>query len=345
MIRESIPEALKIRQKSTGWLVMTVLGLLIIAMFVLSMNTGFIHLSPLELWETLLGHGTAKQELILLQFRLPRIVISVLVGAGLALSGCIMQGISRNALADSGILGINAGAGLVVVLFVSTYSITAEVPKFALPFLALLGGGATAALIYTLSYRRDGGIQPTRLILTGIAVGAGISSAMIVLMLKLSEQNYKLVSLWLAGNISGVTWRDVVSLLPWIVILIPYVFTKSRFLNVLSLGEARAKGLGVSVSREQLKLLAVAVGLAASSVSVSGGIGFVGLIGPHLARRLVGSRHELLLPTSALIGSLLVITADTLGRWVLQPTEIPTGLVVAIIGSPYFLYLLAKAKN
>ncbi|MNJ42934.1 Iron-uptake system permease protein FeuC [compost metagenome] len=333
------------KDQKRAFLVMGILTILIILVFIISVNTGHIRLSPSELLNTLFGNGTKKQDLILFQFRLPRIVISILIGAGLAVSGCIMQAMSRNALADPGILGINAGAGLVVMLFIAFFSTTSAVPVVALPFLAFLGAMLTAITIYVLAYKRGKGLLPTRLILTGVAISAGISSAMIVLTLRLSPEKYQFVATWLAGSIWGTTWKFVLTLLPWIVILLPYVFMKSRTLNILNLGEVTATGLGASVSREQLKLLAVAVGLAAACVSVSGGIGFVGLIGPHVAKRLVGPRHQYLLPTTALIGSLLVITADTIGRWILQPTEVPTGLVVAVIGAPFFLYLLAKAKD
>ncbi|MDQ0091978.1 iron complex transport system permease protein [Paenibacillus anaericanus] len=332
------------RKRNRGILMLSVLGALVVIVFIISMNTGYIRLSPMDVMRTLFGLGTNKQSLILFEFRLPRIVISVLIGAGLAVSGCIMQGVSRNALADPGILGINAGAGLMVMLFISFYPTTAAAPVFLLPVLALVGAGLTATLIYSLAYKRHQGLSPTRLLLTGIAVAAGMSAAMIVLTLKLSPEKYQFVATWMAGSIWGMNWKFVLSLLPWIVILLPYVFYKAQVMNVLNLGEQTATGLGARVSREQLKLLAAAVALAASSVAVSGGIGFVGLIGPHLARRLVGPKHQLLLPTSALVGSLLVITADTLGRWVLQPSEIPTGIVVAVIGAPYFLYLLTKTR-
>lgn len=327
-----------------GYTIMTVLGVLIVTAFIISMNTGYIRLSPLDVTKTLVGLGTDKQELILFHFRLPRIVISLLIGAGLAVSGCIMQGISRNALADPGILGINAGAGLMVMLFISFFPTTAAAPVFLLPLLALFGASLTALLIYMLSYRRGEGIVPTRLLLSGIAVAAGISAAMIVLTLRLDPNKYQFVATWLAGSIWGTNWKFVLALLPWIVLLLPFVFYKARVMNVLNLGEQTATGLGAFVSREQLVLLGAAVGLAASSVAVSGGIGFVGLIGPHLARRLVGPKHQLLLPASALAGALLVIVADTLGRVVLQPTEVPTGIVVAVIGAPYFLYLMAKSR-
>ncbi|GIP59237.1 FecCD family ABC transporter permease [Paenibacillus woosongensis] len=333
------------RRTQRGILVMAILGILIVCAFIVSMNTGFIRLSPVDVLKTLFGMGTDKQSLILFDFRLPRIVISVLIGAGLAVSGCILQGISRNPLADPGILGINAGAGLMVMLYVSFFPTTSFRSIFLLPLLALLGAGLTAALIYALSYKRNEGVSPTRLILTGIGVAAGISSAMIVLTLKLDPQKYQFMATWLAGSIWGSNWKFVLALLPWIVVLLPLAFYKARVMNILNLGENSATGLGIPVEKERLLLLAVAVGLAGSSVAVSGGIGFVGLIAPHLARRLVGPKHELLLPASAMTGALLVIVADTIGRWLMQPTEIPTGIVVAVIGAPYFLYLLSKVKG
>lgn len=332
------------RRAKRGITVMLIIAAMILAVFLISMNAGFIRLTPLDTIRTLLGMGTDKQSLILFEFRLPRIVISMLIGAGLAVSGCILQGISRNALADPGILGINAGAGLMVMLYVTYFPTTSIRSVFWLPLVALLGAGLTAALIYMLAYRRHKGISPISLILVGIAVAAGISAAMIVLTLRLDPGQYQFVATWLAGSIWGTNWKFVLALLPWIVVLLPYVLYKARAMNVLTLGDQLATGLGAPVERERLVLLAAAVGLAGASVAVGGGIGFVGLIGPHLARRLVGPGHQSLLPASALAGALLVITADTIGRTVLQPTEIPTGIVVAVIGAPYFLYLLARSK-
>ncbi|MNI33127.1 Iron-uptake system permease protein FeuC [compost metagenome] len=203
----------------------------------------------------------------------------------------------------------------------------------------------TATLIYVLAYKKNEGLSPTRLILVGIAVAAGISALMIVLTLKLDPQNYQFVAIWLAGSIWGTNWKFVLALLPWLLVLLPYAFYKARVLNVLNLGEQVATGLGTKVEGERVRMLAVAVGLAGSCVAVGGAIGFVGLIGPHLARRLVGPKHQFLLPASALAGALLLIVSDTIGRSILQTSEIPTGIVVAIIGAPYFLYLLAKSKT
>ncbi|UFJ39442.1 iron ABC transporter permease [Brevibacillus humidisoli] len=332
------------RRAARAAIVMSALGILILVMLVISLNTGYIRLAPFDVWKTLIGAGTDKQELILFDFRLPRIVISVLVGAGLAVSGCILQGLARNALAEPGILGINSGAGLMVILFVSFYPTNAAAPVFLLPLLALVGAGLTAALIYGLAFKKHEGLSPTRLVLTGIAVAAGINAAMIVLTIRLDPNRFQFVATWLAGNIWGTDWDFVLALLPWLVVLLPFVFRKANVLNVLNLGELTAAGLGVLMEKERRYLLAAAVGLVASCIAVSGGITFVGLIAPHLARQLVGPKHQFLLPASALTGGLLLITADTLGRWILQPSEIPTGIVVAVVGAPYFLYLLAKSK-
>jgi iron complex transport system permease protein len=257
----------------------------------------------------------------------------------------ILQGISRNALADPGILGINAGAGLAVVLFISFFPTSELGSIFMLPFLALLGAGLAAAVIYVLTYRRDEGIDPTRLVLVGVAIAAGIAALMMVLTIRLDPHNFQFVATWLAGSIWATNWKYVIALTPWIVVLLPLTLYKARILNVLNLKEEVASSLGIAIERERLGLLAIAVGLAGSCVAIGGGIGFVGLIGPHLARKLVGPKHELLVPTSALAGGLLLLLADTLGRWILQPTEIPTGLVVAVIGAPYFLYLLVRSKS
>ncbi|MGF9976632.1 iron ABC transporter permease [Viridibacillus arvi] len=332
------------KHRKNIFLILTIC-LLIIIMFMISMGTGFIRLTPIELVRTLFGMGTDKQNIILFDFRLPRIVISILVGMALAVSGSILQGVSRNALADPGILGINSGAGLAVMLFISFFPTTTAAPVFFLPILAFVGAGATAILIYVLAYKRGEGISPTRLLLTGVAVAAGISAAMIVLTLRLSPENYQFVAIWMAGSIWGSNWSFVLALLPWILILLPIAYSKARVLNTFNLGEIPATGLGLAIEKERLILLAIAVGLAGASVSVSGGIGFIGLIAPHLARQLVGAKHQYLLPTAALIGSLLLITADTIGRWILQPSEIPAGIVVAVIGAPYFLYLLARSKT
>lgn len=338
------PDSVIKKRKRAAWII-AVLFILIVNSFIISLNTGYIRLSPFEVISTVTGFGTDQQELILFQFRLPRIVIAILAGMGLAVSGAILQGIVRNPLADPGIIGINAGAGLAVMLFISFFSSDLGSSVFALPFFALLGGGAAAVVIYLFSYKKDEGVSPIRLILVGVAVAAGINALMIVLTLRLDPESYEFLATWQAGSIWGSNWSFVQALLPWLIILIPFALMKSSVLDVLNLGDHTAVSLGTDLEKERRILLAVAVGLAASSVSVSGGIGFVGLIAPHITRQLIGSTHKYVIPISALIGALLVLGADTIGRILLQPSEIPAGVVVAVIGAPYFLYLLAKLND
>lgn len=321
-----------------------VLVLIAFGVLLLSMNTGFSKMSPLEVLRTLFGGGTAKQHLILFEFRLPRIVIALLVGIGLAIAGAILQGVSRNGLADPGILGINSGAGLAVVLYVVTNPQRESASPMLLPFLALIGAFGAAIIIYLMAYKRHKGISSSRLVLSGIALAAGINALMIVLTIRLDPNEFNFIATWQAGSIWGSSWKFVISLLPWLVVLVPVALWKARQLNVFSLGDETAKGLGSHLNMQRLILLVVAVAISAACVAVSGGIGFIGLLGPHIARRLVGPRYEHVIPVSALIGAVLLLTADMVGRSILQNSEVPAGVMVAIIGAPYFLYLLARSK-
>ncbi|MGU3473664.1 FecCD family ABC transporter permease [Paenibacillus sp. D51F] len=332
------------RKRRKALLVSAILSAAIAIVFVVSMNTGVIRLSPIDVLRTLAGGGTERQQLILFDFRLPRIVISLLIGAGLAVSGAVLQALSRNALADPGIIGINSGAGLTVLLFIAYYPAPAATPAYLLPLLAWAGGGVAAALVFLLSYRRHMGLSSNRLILNGVAVNSGFAAVTIVVSLRINPEQYQFVATWMAGSIWGKDWSYVLALLPFIAVLLPYVLFKARTLNVLNLGTPMATGLGTFVNREQALLLAAAVGLAGSCAAVSGSIGFVGLIAPHLARRLVGQRYQALLPVAALSGALLVMAADTIAKVILQPAEIPTGIIVAAVGAPYFLYLLYRSK-
>ncbi|WP_046212798.1 FecCD family ABC transporter permease [Paenibacillus wulumuqiensis] len=333
-------------RKRTIRTTITIAALIVIAFItlLLSMNTGFTKMSPMEVLRTLFGGGTPRDNLILFEFRLPRIVIALLVGTGLAIAGAILQGVSRNALADPGILGINSGAGLAVVLFVVTNPMRESASPMFMPFLALIGGFAAAAIIYLMAYKKDKGISSSRLVLSGIALAAGINALMIVLTLQLDPNEFNFIATWQAGSIWGSSWKFVLALLPWIVVLLPAALWKARQLNVFSLGDDTATGLGSYLNKQRLLLLIIAVALSASCVAVSGGIGFIGLLGPHIARRLVGPRYEHVIPVSALIGAVLLLIADMVGRTLMDNAEIPAGVMVAIIGGPYFLYLLARSR-
>lgn len=327
--------------KRTG-MIISITAILLLIAFIISVATGFASLSPLRLVNTLLGQGTPKEELILFTFRLPRILVTILAGVGLAISGAILQSITRNPLADPGILGINAGAGLAVVFFVMIFGSSAGTYIYILPLFALCGGMITAIIIYFLSFKKGEGIDPGRMLLVGVGLSTAISGAILTLASKIAREDYDFFANWMAGRIWGDDWVFVLALLPWLLLLLPLVYRKSNVLNTMSLNENLSIGLGVKVEKERYILLLIAVALAASAVSVSGGIAFVGLMAPHIARSLVGPRHQLYLPVAAMLGAILLLIADTIGRVLLDPSGIPAGVIVSIIGAPYFMYLMAK---
>ena len=211
------------KKKNKAVVTAIILLVLLIIIFLLSLNTGLIKIDPLTVINTFLGNGSEQDELLLLEFRLPRIVIAVLIGMGLAVSGTVLQGVVKNPLADPGIIGINAGAGLAVMIFVIYFSTELGNSVFIMPIVAFIGAGITAVVIYAFSYKKDEGVSPIRLILVGVAVAAGISALMIVLTLRIDPESYSFVATWLAGSIWGTSWNFVLALLPWLVILIPFV--------------------------------------------------------------------------------------------------------------------------
>jgi iron complex transport system permease protein len=214
-----------------------------------------------------------------------------------------------------------------------------------IPLAAFAGALVTAVLIYAFSYTRTDGVQPIRLVITGVGFSMALSGVMIVLISSVDRTKVDFISKWLAGNVWGTDWPFVLALLPWLIILVPYVLYKSRTLNLLALNEPTAIGAGVAVSRDRALLMLAAVALAASAVSMTGGIAFVGLMAPHIARALVGARHQQFVPVSILIGGWLLLLADTIGRNLTQPDGIAAGIMVAFIGAPYFLYLLLKKEG
>ncbi|WP_141499824.1 FecCD family ABC transporter permease [Paenibacillus luteus] len=325
-----------------------IVGIILIAVaavvILVSLNTGTIRLSPASIWRTLLGGGTSDEQLILFDYRMPRIIITILAGIGLGISGAVLQGVSRNSLADPGILGIHAGAALGLILFVSFFRNMEGPTALLIPMFTFAGGAVISILIFMLAYDRFKGMIPIRLILVGIAVEAGVSALTLFLSLRLDEDNYSFAARWLAGSVWGREWVNVWALLPWIVLLVPIVYLRSRALDLFALGDETAAGVGSHVTRNRVIMLGLAVALSCASVSMAGGIGFIGLVAPHIARRLAGPQHRYYLPIAALVGLVILVTADTVGRSIFQPNAIPAGVVVAAIGGPYFLYLLLSTK-
>ncbi|AZH29407.1 MULTISPECIES: iron ABC transporter permease [Paenibacillus] len=335
---------MKLSRNSRGISIILLLTMLTLLVAVLSMNVGKMNLSPLEVFKVIIGEGTNKQNLIVFEFRLPRIVLSVLVGIGMGISGCIMQSLLKNDMASPGTLGISSGSGLFVLLYITLFASEGLLSPIILPGLAFAGGLTAAFLIFMFAFRRGRDISPTGLILTGVAMGSGYSALSLILTLRLDKQQYDFALRWQAGDLWGDDWSYIMVLLPWVLIICLYVFYRSNTLNTLNLGNQTASGLGVAIKREFIGLTIAAVALASGSVALGGNFFFVGMVSPHLARRLVGPNHKLLLPTTALVGALVILIADTLTRTISFGADIPTGIIITILVTPYFLYLLSKAN-
>ncbi len=325
--------------------IMALLCLLVPAAFFLGINAGYTELGPDDILRILTGGGTSKEQLVVMEFRLPRIILALLIGAGFSLSGCVLQGVTRNPLADPGLLGINAGAGIIVIIFIILSGSFTFSSVFALPLFALIGAVITGGIIYRLSQSRNHGISPIRLVLNGVAIQAGINAIMTLIVIKLDDSQHEFLAKWQAGSIWSANWKFVLALLPWIIGGMAMLLSMARRMDVLTMGDEISCGLGVAVVRDKRTLLFTAIALAAACVAVSGSISFVGLIAPHLSRRLVGAKHGLLLPACAMVGALLMLLSDTVARTLIEPSEIPTGIVVSILGAPYFIYLMISNRK
>jgi iron complex transport system permease protein len=313
-----------------------------LAAMVINIGVGEYPVPPLDVVRTVLGLPTGNEDysFIVNTLRLPRMLVAALVGLALGVSGAIMQGLTRNPLADPGILGISAGAGLVAVTLIV---VVREVPAWLIPVGAFAGAVSVASLIYLLAWR--GGDSPMRLILVGIGLGA-ICGAATSLMITFGDiYDVQRALIWLTGSVYGRSWEEFWSLLPWILLFAPLALLLARDLNALNLGEEVARGLGSPVALQRGILLLTAVALAASTVAAAGTIGFVGLMAPHVARRLVGPDHVGLLPTAGVLGALIVVAADLLGRTLFAPIELPAGLVTAAVGAPFFIALLWQQRK
>lgn len=327
----------KHRQKLMPW----VLLLAVLMAILISVNSGYSNIPYSNVTASLFHPGAPDASVTLLQIRLPRIFLAVLCGMGLALSGCVLQSVTENPLADPGVLGINAGAGFTVMLFMTFFPALHIRTMVYQPLFAMAGGLVAAGILYRFS-KRNGKIIPSYLLLGGIGISAGFSSLMLIMAADMENSSYQLAARWLAGNIWGTSWYQVKALLPYLMLLIPQLLRKARILDLLLLGEEASLALGVRVDRERRTLLVVAVALAASCISVSGGIGFIGLVAPHMARKFIGGRHYVLLPVSMLLGGLLLLIADTIGRSLFGIIEIPAGIVISVLAAPYFLILLRR---
>lgn len=334
------PVSFRLNRRVPGLLLL--LGFLLLTVMIASIGYGEYSIPPLDVVKTVLGLETGNPDyaLVINTLRLPRVLVALLVGMALATAGTITQGILRNPLAAPGIIGINAGAALAAVTLLI---VLPGVSVAVLPGAAFVGGFTVFALIYLLAW--NGGSSPIRLVLIGIGFSLMTGAITNILITFGNINNVSQALVWLAGGVYGRSWDQVRALVPWLVVFVPVALVMARDLNVLNLGDDIARGVGTALEWRRGILLVSSVALAGASVATAGTIGFVGFIAPHIGRRLVGPSHEGLLLASALIGGLLVMVADLIGRSLFAPIELPCGLVTAAIGAPYFLYLMIQQRQ
>ena len=289
-------------------------------------------------WRALLTDWQTGREYhyVLTAYRLPRLLLALLVGAALAVAGVLVQGIVRNPLASPDILGVNHAASLASV---GALLLVPSLPVIALPLLAFAGGMVGLILLRMLANTS----QPMKLALTGIALSACWASLTDWLMLS-RPQDVNSALLWLTGSLWGRDWSFVKIAVPLLMLFLPLSLGFCRDLDLLALGDARATTLGVAVSRTRFRGLLLAVAMTSTGVAVCGPISFIGLVVPHMVRSITGGRHRWLLPVSALAGALLLVVADLLARIIHPPLELPAGVLTAIIGAPWFVWLLVRMR-
>jgi len=320
--------------------VLILLLILALLLFVAGLSAGSSWIHPWAVIQHVLGMGSGEHAFVIHTLRLPRMLLSLLAGMSLGLSGLILQGIIRNPLASPDIIGITGGASVAAVLCLTFFS---ELSLKYLPFAALAGAGSAALVIYLLAWNK--GVTPVRLVLIGIGVQAFMSGLVTMMIVLSPTYSTSEAYIWLTGSVYGANWSDVRAMLPWVLLLVPLTLLLSRKVNVQELGDDLATGLGSKVQRNRLVLLLVSVALAGSAVAYAGGIGFVGLIAPHIARKLVGRSFSSLVPVTALIGGMIVYSADVAARTAFLPLDLPVGVFVSGIGAPFFIYLLYRNRH
>jgi len=320
--------------------------LIVIAIMIISAGSGEYPLSPGKVIAALFGYGDDFNRTILVDFRLPRIVLALFVGMSLAVSGAILQGITKNPLASPDLIGITAGASFAVVLFLTLFSdennsLTVSIQW--LPLFAFLGATITAFIVFFLSWKN--GIAPFRLLLIGIAVAAFMNAGTTIWILMGPIYQASQATIWTTGSIYGANWSQVTVLMPWSILLMTVALLLRRQMNILELGDDIATGVGSRVQQNRVLLLLISTGLTGVAVAFAGGIGFIGLLAPHIARRIVGPRFESMVLFSAGIGAILVLIADWIARVAFAPIEVPAGVWTAAVGAPYFIFLLLTERR
>lgn len=322
-----------------------ILLILLLISLAITLCWGSYQVSVGEVVQTLLGRGTRLQNVAVLSIRLPRLLVGVFVAIALSTAGAILQTMTKNDLADTGIIGINAGAAVAAVLFITYqtgtyYSELGFLSIFVLPFMAILGATIASLVIYMLSSRK--GIKPKRLLLIGIGLNAGLNAFISFFTFRGGVGDYNRVLIWTSGSLWGSGWSYVKVIAPIVMMMLLVVMLNYKKLDVLNLSDEIALSLGLNVERERKKFLSFAVILAGTATAFAGNIGFLGLISPHIAKKLVGPYHKYFIPIAAVISVIIILIADAVSRNLFSPIEIPVGITVSIFGVPYFIYLMMK---
>lgn len=342
-------------RRPNGALVLGALVVLLVAVALGSLTIGAAGI-PLPRLMAVFGFGgggdaatLARDEIVVWSIRIPRVAMAGLVGAMLAVSGATMQGLFRNPLADPALVGVSSGGALAaaVTIVVGDRFMTAQVlsvPFEILPFAAFFGGLVTTILLYRIATRHNR-TSIAMFLLGGIAIAALANAGIGLLVFLADDRQLRDITFWMLGSLSGATWSKVGTIFPFFLMSALAVGAIARGLDLLALGESEAFHAGIAVQRlKRISILLVAAATGAA-VSVSGVIGFVGIVVPHLLRLIVGPGHRMLLPTSMLLGAVLMMAADSLARVIAAPTEVPIGVITALIGAPFFLYLLLRQRS
>ncbi len=324
-----------------AWLIIALGSGVLALLMAFSITKGAAQIQLSSVWDAFLRfEENNTQHLIVVDLRLPRVLASALVGAALAVAGAIMQGTTRNPLADSGLMGLNAGAGFALSI---CFAFLPGLGYIQIILASFLGAALGAALVNGIASLRRGGNTPMRLVLAGAAVSALLTalSQGIALYFDVAQN----IMFWTVGGVAGSNWLQIKIMAPWILGALLVGIILSPSITVLSLGEDVAKGLGLNTMVINALCALVVLILAGASVSVVGAVGFVGLLVPHLARFLVGVDYRWIIPSSAVMGALLMVTADLGARMINPPFETPIGVLTAMVGVPFFLYLARKQKG
>ena len=315
--------------KNKNTLIFTISIVMLLVISFISLLFGSKSLNISNVFDAIFNYSSSRYSFIVFEYRIPRLLIAMIVGMSLAIAGAIFQGVLRNPLASTDVLGIGKGAGFFACLVISLNL------KSSISIAAMIGGLMVGIIIYLLTKKTN--FKNTSIVIMGIAMSALFDAGIQYLNIS-NSANVQTILLWLTGSVWGRYWDEVQILIPYVAIFVPLAIILANKIDILSLGDKVAINLGENI------LLLIGIILTASSVSVSGTIGFVGLIAPHIAKTLVGYKHRLVIPLSGLIGANLLVISDIIGRTIISPMEIPVGIVTAIIGAPYFLYLLLRKK-